>query len=71
MSGTTRSSSDELCAHEMLRIREALAFNGDFGAAGFIELRPKAAHTKGAAPRAGISSHGQRNPFLVESESLM
>jgi uncharacterized protein len=53
-----------------LRIREALAFNGDFGAAGFIELRPKAAHTKGAAPRAGISSHGQRNHFWSSRSRL-
>jgi hypothetical protein len=30
----------ELCSDAVLRIGEALAFDGDFAAAGFVELRP-------------------------------
>jgi Ribbon-helix-helix protein, copG family len=45
MASSARTASllrrrDNLRAHAQLRIREALAFDGDFAAAGFVELRP-------------------------------
>ena len=52
-----------------LRLREALAFDGDFAAAGFIEVRPDVPGPGSGSPQAG-EQHGSGRHLAGQTSSV-